>query len=407
VLVAEGAVLLLRPESRLDPVAVRESAYFTMDQLDRARDYAGGQRLLGIAGIAVEGALLALLVVRPPRRAVRLAERAARQRPLAACAVAGAGLALAVDLVALPLSAAAHARSVDVGLATQAWPQWSWDWVKSAAIGAGLAAAGAAVFCSLIRRFPRRWWVPGSAVAVAVSVVFVWLAPVVLDPLFSRYEKLPAGRARDDVTELARRAGVDVGGIYVVDASRRTRTANAYVTGIGHTKRVVLYDNLLERFTPAQTRLVVAHELAHVEHHDLRRGLVWVALVAPPAMYLAMLLTERWSRRADVAPGSAGSLPALALALAVVTFGGTVVSNQLSRRVEARADERSLELTREPGQFIRMQRRLALANLADPDPPALTRQLFRTHPTTLERIGAGLAFEREQGRAGSGAAGSD
>jgi STE24 endopeptidase len=113
-------------------------------------------------------------------------------------------------------------------------------------------------------------------------------------------------------------------------------------------------------------------------------------------MYLVMCLTKRWSSRAGTVPGTAASLPAFALALALVTFGATVISNQLSRSVEARADAFSLELTREPRQFIAMERRLALVNLSDPSPPRALRWLFGTHPSTIERIGAGVAFERER-----------
>jgi STE24 endopeptidase len=245
-----------------------------------------------------------------------------------------------------------------------------------------------------MRRFPRRWWVAGAGAVVAIEIVFVWLAPVVLDPIFNRYEDLPQGRTRAAVTELARKAGVDVGDVLVVDASRRTTAANAYVGGLGHTKRVVLYDTLLERFDPAQVELVVAHELAHVKQRDLARGMLWVAIVAPPGMYLVMLLTRRWSARAGVEPGAPGSLPALALALALVAFGLGVVSNQLSRAVENRADAYSLELTGEPGEFIELERRLALANVTDPDPPDAYQLVFGTHPETVERIGIALAYER-------------
>ena len=130
-----------------------------------------------------------------------------------------------------------------------------------------------------------------------------------------------------------------MGDVFVVDASRRTRGANAFVTGLGHTKRVVLYDTLIERFTPEQVRLVVAHELGHVNHRDLRRGMLWVALAAPGrhvpghAPDRALVRARGRPRRERLA-----SLPAFALALALVAFGGTVISNQLSRRIEARAD---------------------------------------------------------------------
>jgi STE24 endopeptidase len=395
-LVAEGAVWLLRPDEPIEPASISASHYFSAAQLERARDYAGGQRLLGLGALAVQGAVLVLAVARPPRRAIRFAERAGRGRDLAAGALVGAGLVAAVELAPLPLNAIARQRSLDVGLATQSWESWAEDVVKSLGIGMVLAGAGAALFLAMMRRSPRRWWIGGAVAVVAIEVLFVWLAPVVLAPLVNKYTDLPPGRTRDAVVELAKKSDVDVGDVFVVDASRRTRGANAFVTGLGHTKRVVLYDTLIDRFTPEQVRLVVAHELGHVHNHDLRRGMLWVAIAAPAGMFLAMLLTERWASRAGTVPGKPASVPALALALALVSLGGTIVSNQLSRRIEARADAFSLELTQEPRQFIDMEKRLTLVNLSDPDPPAGLRWAFGTHPSPIERIGAGVAFERER-----------
>jgi STE24 endopeptidase len=395
-LIAEAAVWLLRPDESIEPVPVSESDYFSAAELDRARDYASGQRLLGLGVLAVQGAVLVLAVARPPRRAVALAERSARGHELVAGALVGAGLVAAVELAPLPLRAIARQRSLDAGLATQSWEAWAWDVAKGLGIGMVLAGAAAALFLAMMRRYGRRWWLAGAGAVVAIEVLLVWLGPVVLAPLFNRYSELPPGRTRSDVVALAREADVDVGDVFVVDASRRTRGANAFVTGLGHTKRVVLYDTLIERFTPEQVRLVVAHELGHVHNHDLRRGMLWVAIAAPAGMYLVMRLTTRWSSRAGTTPGSAASLPAFALALAIVSFGGMAVSNQLSRSIEARADAFSLELTREPRQFIEMEKRLTLVNLSDPDPPAALRWLFGTHPSPIERIGAGVAFERER-----------
>jgi STE24 endopeptidase len=394
VLVAEGAVWVLRPHDVIDPAQVPESRFFTAAELDHVRDFAAGQRALGLGALAVQGALLGLLVVRPPRRAVRLAERGARGRPLVAAAIGGAALAVTLQLAPLPLNAIARQRSIDVGLATQDWAGWAEDVAKSAAIAAVGAGAGAAIFLALMRRFPRRWWIGGAAVTVTVAIVFAWLAPVVLEPLFNRFEKLPEGRTRSDLIALARRAGVKVDDVQVVDASRRTRAANAYVTGLGHTKRIVLYDTLLERFSPEQVRLVVAHELGHVKHRDVPRGILWVALVAPAGMYVVMLLTRRWSARAGTRPGTVASLPAFAAALALVAFSAMVISNQLSRRVEASADTFALEQTNEPEQFIAMQRRLTLANVSDPSPPQVLVWLFGTHPPAIDRIGAAAAYEQ-------------
>jgi STE24 endopeptidase len=219
------------------------------------------------------------------------------------------------------------------------------------------------------------------------------VGPVVLDPIFNRFNALPPGRARTDVLELARKAGVKVGQVYEVDASRRTTAANAYVTGLGRTKRVVLYDTLLKRFSPAETNLVVAHELGHVHYRDVPRGLLYLVLVAPAALFGAARLTERW-RPHDAPPGAPAMLPAAALALGIVAFGTSIVSNQLSRRVEQRADSYSLRLTNEPGPFISSEKRLAVQNVSVPDPPAWQTFLLATHPPTIERIGTAVAFER-------------
>jgi STE24 endopeptidase len=153
---------------------------------------------------------------------------------------------------------------------------------------------------------------------------------------------------------------------------------------------VVLYDTLVDDFTPAETRLVVAHELGHVHHHDVPHGLLWLALVAPFGMWAVAVLAERIGPR-DPGPRA---VPAVALAVAVVVPVLTIVSNQLSRDVERRADAFSLQLTHDPAAFIAFQERLARQNVSDPDPPAAVRFLLGTHPSTVERIGQAEAFAR-------------
>ena len=242
-----------------------------------------------------------------------------------------------------------------------------------------------------MRRFTRGWWVPGSVLAVGFATASIYLGPVVLDPIFNRFTALPEGSTRADVLALAREAKVDVGQVYEVDASRRTTASNAYVTGLGRTKRVVLYDNLLKDFSRDEVRLVVAHELGHVHYRDVPRGLLYVALVAPGALFAASLLTRRLAPD-EPRPGPA-ALPALALSVAVVSFGVTVVANQLSRRIEARADSYSLRLTDAPEPFIGFERGIAMRNVADPDPPDWLVALMATHPPTVDRIGIAKAFE--------------
>jgi STE24 endopeptidase len=383
---AAAATLLVRPRSGLiEPAPVDVTQYFTAFQLERADDFRSLQRVLGLAGLGVGIGTLGVLVWRPPRRLLgRLGAR-----PLLGGAAAGAGISLVLVVAELPIRAWMRQRSLDVGLSTQAWPDWAVDVVKGAGIGAVTAAVGGLAAVALVRRFPRNWWAPGAVLVIAYGIVTIWLYPIVIDPVFNKFEKLKPGQLRSDVLELADRAGVDVGEVYRIDASRRTSAANAYVIGLGHSKRVVLYDNLIDEFPRDEVRVVVAHELGHQKHNDLVRGLAWLALVAPAGTFLTQALAERFARREL---GTPAGLPAIALAVALAGLGLGIASNALSRPVEARADSFALELTRNPTDFVKFERRIAIRNISDPDPPSLFHVLFDTHPTGKERIGIGEAF---------------
>jgi len=387
VVVAEAAVFVMRPRDRgPEPLPVEPRAYFSAGQIERAEAFRTGQLWIYLAQTTIGLGVLVVIVRRPPERL------AAIRRPLLAGAAVAAAISVAAAAAALPLSAVARERAKDVGLVTQGWVDWAGDVAKSTAIGAGFAAAGGAVLVLGMRRFGSRWWIPGAVVVVAFGAITTYAGPVVLDPVFNDFKRLPPGELRADVLELARKAGVDVGEVYEMDASRRTTAANAYVTGLGQTKRVVLYDTLVDDFTPEETRLVVAHELGHVHHRDVRNGLIWLAVVAPFGMWAAAVLAERLApREAALGPRA---VPAVALSLALVVPVLTMVSNQLSRDVERRADAFSLELTRDPDTFIEFQRRIARKNVSDPDPPAVSRFLLGTHPPTIQRLGQAEAFKR-------------
>ncbi len=386
VVVAQAAVIIMRPRDRgPEPVPVEPRAYFSAAQIERADDFRSGQRWIFLAQTAIGLGVLVLIVRRPPRRLTDL------PRPLLAGAATAAAISVAGLVAHLPLAVVARERAKDVGLVTQDWVGYAGDVAKNAGIGAVLAAAGGALFVLGLRRLGERWWIAGAVIVVAYGAATTYASPVVLDPLFNDFKKLPAGDLRSDVLRLAREAGVDAGEVYEIDASRRTTAANAYVAGVGRTKRVVIYDNLIEDFSPAETRLVVAHELGHAHYHDVRNGLIWVAIVALPGMWALAEITRRLG-----GPATAGAraVPAAALGIAIVVPVMTMVSNQLSRQVEARADAFALELTHEPETFIGFQRRIAIQNVSDVDPPALYALLFGTHPTTMDRIGMGEAFER-------------
>jgi STE24 endopeptidase len=395
VLVAEAAVWLLRPRERpVEPVPVSEADYFTPAQIDRGRAYGDGQLWLLLAGVGAQGAVLVTLALGRPALVRRGLEQL-EARPVLGAGAAGAGLSLALGFASLPAAVAAHERAVDYGISTQSLGFWLADAGKSAAIGAALAGGGGALLIALVRRFGRRWWLPGSAAVVAVAAVFVWLAPVVLAPLFNRFSPLPPGSAaRAEVLELGRRSGVDIGEVYRVDASRRVRALNAYVDGLGPTKRVVLYDTLLKRANRPELRSIVAHELGHVKHDDILRGLAFVGLVAPLGLLFAAELADALAQRSGVDRRGPAALPAYALGLAVAGLVLGVAGNQLSRRVEASADAFALRLTKDPRALIQVQRRLAIANVANPDPPGIVSALVGTHPPAVERIGAAVAYER-------------
>jgi len=395
-IVAEVAVLLLSPsEEPPEPVPVAESDYFSQAELARADNYRSGQRWLLLAGLAVEGAVLVWVAFGRPAAVRRGLDRLGR-RPVLGAAAAGAGVSLLTTIATLPVSLISHERSVDVGLSTQSLGSWFWDVARSAGITAVLTAGGAALLMALVRRFPRAWPVPGAVVVSGLAVVFVWIGPVVLAPIYNKFEPLPdSSRARADVLELGHEAGVDIGQVYRIDASRRSTALNAYVDGIGSTKRVVLYDNLLKRAARSELRSIVAHELGHVAHDDVPRGILYVVLVTPLGLVIARELVLAITRRSGADPASPAAIPAYLLALAFTALILNVPGNQLSREVEASADGFALELTHDPEALIKVQRQLARTNLSDPDPPGLYSWLFGTHPSTVDRIGAALAYERE------------
>ena len=229
---------------------------------------------------------------------------------------------------------------------------------------------------------------------VAAAAIFTWLAPVILDPVFNKFEKLEPGKARNDVLELGKRAGIDIGEVYRVDASRQSPAINAYVNGLGPTKRVVLYDTLLNDLDRSERRSVIAHELGHVHGHDIQRALLFLAIVTPLSLITAFGIAGAIARRGGGEPGRPSFLPAFAIGIAVVSFVIGIAGNQLSRRVEARADTFALQLTDDPKGLIELQEELARRNVSDPDPPDVVSFLLGTHPTAMQRIGEALAWEQ-------------
>ena len=393
-----GVRMLSPPRPPISGRSVEASAYFESAEIERGRRYSRPQLALAIVSQAIQVGVLAVLTARDRKaqgvRHVRKSRRgSARSRPAVAGALEAVSLMATLRAVSLPLAIQARRRSRAVGLDTQSWSGWASDLVKATSIGVPMAAGAGAGLAELMRRSPSRWWVPAAAGSVAAGGLLGVLGPVLLDPLFNDFKPLPEGETRSDVLELAGAAGVRVGGVYVVDASRRTTAANAYVNGLGPSKRVVLFDTLLDRYSRQEVRLVVAHELSHVRHRDVARGLGLAGLIAPAVA----LATQRLST-ALASGREPPELPALALAFVLVSGPVGVLTSRLSRAIERRADAESLELCGDPEAFISFERAIVLQNVADVEPPRWVRALVASHPDTLERIGAAVAF-RDQASA--------
>jgi Zn-dependent protease with chaperone function len=383
-LAAEGGVRLLSPRERpIKPAEIDIRTYFSQAEIERGARFARPQVALALARAAVEVGGLTLVVRHSPAWLTRRF-----RQPAVGGAATGAGLAVALSLPPLPLSAIARKRGMAVGLITQSWRGWAVDLLKGAAVEAVMAGGAGAAAVAVTRRYPQRWWLPASVGSVLFGAALAAVAPVVLDPLFNDFTPLAEGETRSDVLELARAAGVKVGEVYSVDASRRTTAANAYVAGLGPTKRVVLFDTLLDRYNRDEIRVVVAHELGHVRNRDVIRGVVFAALVAPAAT----LAIQRVSWELSPERGTPGALPALALAAAAVGAPIGLIGNRLSRAIERRSDAYSLTLTGAPEAFISFERTIAVQNVADLRPPRWLTSLLATHPPTAERIGAAVGY---------------
>lgn len=292
-------------------------------------------------------------------------------------------------VVVLPVDARAESVLRRYGLSTQTWGSWAVDVLKG--YGVGLAVTLLVLFgvIGLARRSPDWWWSFGAVLGALLVVVGSFAYPVVVEPVFNKFTSMPQGELRTSLLSMAARDGVPAKDVLVADASRRTNSLNAYVSGFGATRRIVVYDTLLDKATPEEVRLIVAHELGHAKARDVVWGTFIGALgVAAAVCLLALLLRWPWllSRASVTGPGDARAVALLLALAALLTFVTMPAQSLVSRRIEARADVHSLKLTREPAGFASMQRRLAVTNLSDLDPSPLVFGLFSTHPTAPQRI---------------------
>ena len=372
---------------------------FSQDQLRAAESHARALRWLSWSSYVIS--LVLALVLGLTRIGSAVYRRTAgRLRWWLAVPWVALLLLLLGRFVTLPLALLARRRNLQDGLTNQGLVGWFTDQALSLLVSWALLSVLLLLFVGVARRSPRWWFAWCGAVLVGFTFFVSLLYPVLVEPLFNDFEPLPDGPFEEAVLALAEDEGVTVSEVLVSDASRRTTTLNAYVSGLGGTRRIVLYDNLLADASPEEALSVVAHELAHARHQDVVLGTGLGALgVGVGVAALALLLDASWLRRRAGITGPADPA-AVAVIAALVSLGGVVSSpaqNAVSRAIEARADVTALEATEDTEAFRSVQLRLAERSLADPTPPLVGYVWFSSHPTVLQRLAIADAVERSGG----------
>jgi len=373
---------------------------FGAEQVERGRRYHRPLYAASLAGLALDLGLLALLAFGPLGADLFAALDG---WPWAGQAVAYAALTLALTTAAgLPLAYwAGFRREHAWGFSTQSLRGWLADRAKGLAVSIVLGGGALLGLVALARALPGAWPAAAAAGAAALVLLLGFLAPLVLEPLFNRFEPLADPELAAELRGLAERAGVPLEAVLVADASRRTRKVNAYVSGLGRTRRLVVYDTLLGQAERRELALVTAHELGHRRARHLVKGTL-LGIAGAAAFVVSLWALLRWpALRSAVGAGGAGDPRVVPFALLLGTAAGLLASplgSAVSRRFEREADRFSLEQTRDLEAFESTHRRLAVANLSDLDPPRAVYLAWFSHPTAVERIEAARSLAPALGR---------
>jgi STE24 endopeptidase len=331
----------------------------------------------------------------PGRRAVAaLVGRVGEQRPAQAAAAVAVAILVVSDVVLAPLSFwAAYIHEDAFGFRVQGVAGWARDWM----VGRAPTWLGVALLVllgyALVSRLPRAWPLVAGLAGASLTGALVFASPFVLEPLRFSTTPLVGGELREEVTALIDDSGLQADTVLVADASRRTVRHNAYVSGLGRSRRVVLYDTLVADRPTDEVLMVVAHELGHERNHDLLRGtLMGAGAAALVAMAIGALVRRRVAagqQRGQTDPHGIAAIVALVVVLNAVSLP---VQSALSRRAENAADHAALVLTDDPATFITMNTELSRTNLSDPQPPTWARLLWSSHPSTVQRLARGESW---------------
>jgi STE24 endopeptidase len=303
-----------------------------------------------------------------------------------------AGLQLLNAVLAIPFQLYSDFRlEARYGFNRQTPGLWWSDWLKSTLLSSVLTLALSTAALALVQAAPHTWWIWVSALVSAVSLLLTVLSPYLIEPLFYRMEPLDAEHLRDGIRSLTERAGVRIGHVLKVDASRRSSHSNAYFTGLGRQKRVVLFDTLLSQMSEPQILAVLAHELGHwKKQHVLTRMVVMQVLLVLAAFVVSRLVPS--ASLPELVGLGAASFAARVLIVAVgaslLLFPLTPLFSAWSRHDEREADQFAVELHGAPQDLAGALAKLGTENLANLHPHPLYAAFYYSHPPLAERIGA-------------------
>ena len=283
-------------------------------------------------------------------------------------------------------------------LSNQRFRAWIWDEIKGFLVGMVLASIVVEILYFIIRQFPQHWWLIAWAAFLALFVLMAQLAPVVLFPIFYKFEPLDNAELKSRLVELSERAGTRVRGVYKWNLSEKSKKANAALTGLGNTRRIILADTLLENYSPDEIEAVLAHELGHHVHRHILKSIAVQALVTLVGFWAANWVLHYAVERTHmfVTVSDFANLPLLVLVSTVLSLLLLPALNGYSRYNERQADRYAFQSIASVGPFISSVNKLAEQNLAERSPARWVEWFFQSHPAISRRVMAAEAWAKLQ-----------